>query len=87
MDDENIEAVRALKDYVPKTVSDVRVLLGMLGYHRRHIQNFSRIAHPITNLLVGPKAENHDKSKREVQWTEECQEAQSWLISSPQLQY
>ena len=80
MDDGNIEAVRALKNFVPKTVSDVRVLLGMLGYHRRHIQDFSTIAKPITNLLLGPKGDERGKSKREVLWTKECQIAAEKLI-------
>ena len=69
MDEGNIAAVKALSEFIPKTVSDVRVLLGMLGYHRRHIQDFSALARPITNLLLGPKGEDQGKSKREVTWT------------------
>ena len=41
MDDDNVKAVTALKDFVPKNVGDIRHILGLLGYHRRHIQNFS----------------------------------------------
>ena len=80
MDDGNLEAVRVLKDHTPKTVSDVRVLLGMLGYHRRHVQDFSKIVHPVTKLLVGHKDVNLDKSKREVEWTEECRLAVNTIV-------
>ena len=64
MDNGNIEAVTALKDFTPKTVSDVRVLLGMLRYHRRHIQDFSAIAKPITNDRKATNAESQNEKCR-----------------------
>ena len=47
LDDCNVEAVRTLMDSKPSTVGEVRRLLGLLGYHRRYIQNFARITHPL----------------------------------------
>ena len=44
MDDNSIQAVRGLRNAVPKTLGEVRQLLGLLGYHHRQIQDYARIA-------------------------------------------
>jgi hypothetical protein len=36
---------------VPQTVKEVLSLLGLAGYYRRFIKNFSKIAKPLTTLL------------------------------------
>jgi hypothetical protein len=59
--------VKAIKQYpIPKTVRDVRVFIGLAGYYRRHVRNFSEIANPLTDL-----------TKRDVpfEWTDEHQQA------------
>ena len=35
----------------PTTVGDIRSFLGLAGYYRRFIENFSKIAKPMTELL------------------------------------
>lgn len=50
----------------PTTVHQVRSFLGMAGYYRRFIPDFSRIAKPITELL-----KNHVK----FVWSSECNKA------------
>ena len=65
MDDESIEAVRALKDFKSMTVGQVRQILGLVGYHGRHIQDYAKIAKPLTNLLIlDAKKEREEKKPR-----------------------
>jgi hypothetical protein len=82
MDDDNIKAAVALKHFVPKTVSDIRHILGLIGYHRRHIQNFSSRAKPLCDLLTQMRDTAGGKGRREVEvtWTEECRLALDGLI-------
>ena len=84
-----------LKDWTPKPVGDVRHLVGLLGYYRRYIPDFSRVAKPIYDLLKEtlPKTkEVLDKkqkrtrsstqvpSNRQIQWTEEHQKVLNKLL-------
>ena len=43
--------IKATEQYpVPRTVRDVRTIIGLAGYYRRHATNFAEIARPLTNL-------------------------------------
>ena len=48
---ENPKAMEELRTHEPQNVEDVRKLLGLLGYYRCYVENFSRIAKPIYDLL------------------------------------
>ena len=58
---------------VPTNVSEVRSFLGLVGYYRRFIKDFSTVAYPLTELT--------HKSKSFI-WTEACQIAYETLKSS-----
>ena len=48
--------VQAVKDWpIRKSVTEIRSFLGLAGYYRRFVQDFSRIAGPLTKLT--PKGE------------------------------
>ena len=56
----------------------MREFLGLIGYYRRHVENFARIAKPLTALTA--KHVSFD-------WTEEAQSAfielKNRLVSAP----
>jgi hypothetical protein len=64
----------------PKNVGEIRSFLGLAGYYRRFIENFSKIAKPMTELL---------KKEKKFEWTEGCensfQELKKRLVSAPVL--
>ncbi|XP_073031193.1 uncharacterized protein [Primulina eburnea] len=51
---------------IPKTISEVRSFLGLAGYYRRFIENFSKIALPLTSLT---------RKSVKFEWTIACQQA------------
>ena len=57
LDPTKVRAVTTLKESTPTTVGEVRKLLGLLGYYRRYIQDFARIARRLFDLLQAPPAE------------------------------
>ena len=79
---------------MPKTVSEVRHLTGLLGYYRRYIENFSRIAKPFYDLLkveqpgslTGKKKDTRGKvkqasSRTPIIWQETHQNTLDYLVS------
>jgi hypothetical protein len=64
----------------PTNVSEIQNFLGLAGYYRRYINDFSKIAKPMTKLL---------KKNKTFEWTDECQtsfeELKKRLTSAPVL--
>lgn len=93
LDPKDLEAIQALRSKTPNTVGEVRKLLGFLSYYRTYIQDFSRIAKPIYELLqcknpvitVPQLRQKRGKgaqlsSRTLIQWTEEHQRTLDQLI-------
>ena len=64
VDPAKIEAVKEWDQ--PRNVTEVRSFLGLAGYYRRFIENFSKIARPMTKLL---------KKTKEFEWTSACEQS------------
>jgi hypothetical protein len=64
----------------PTNASEIRIFIRLAGYYRRFIKDFSKIAKPMTRLLV---------KNKDFDWTEECQanfkELNKRLTSAPVL--
>jgi hypothetical protein len=64
----------------PTTASEIQSFLGLVGYYRRFIKDFSKIAKPMTKLLEKNKA---------FEWIAKCQasfeELRKHLTSAPVL--
>ena len=76
MDPEKVEAVMSWER--PKSVFEIRSFLGLDGYYRRFIKDFSRLAAPMTRLT---------RKEVKYEWTDPCerafQELKKRLTSSP----
>src|SRR3954462_5876478 len=63
----NPERVQAILDWTPpESVKQVRSFLGLASYCRRFVENFSKVANPLTELL---------KKDKKFQWTPKCEES------------
>ena len=64
----------------PKTPTEVRSFMGLAGYYRRFVQDFAKIATPLTKLT---------RKNEKFEWNEGCeksfQELKDKLISAPVL--
>ena len=64
VDPEKVQEVMNWKP--PTTVRQIRSFLGLAGYYRRFIPDFSRIAKPMTELL---------KKGVKYEWSQKCEDA------------
>ena len=76
----------------PQKVYDVRSFLGFVGYYRRFIKDFSKIAKPIREVITGLENQSKRSAKKTfVEWTEAADSAFEHLkklcISTPILAY
>ena len=59
----------------PTTVEGMRVLLGMSGYLRQFVTNYSMIVAPTSSLLRDPRFRTKKARKKKVPWGEENEKA------------
>ena len=64
MDPEKVAAVSKMKN--PRTIKEFRAILGLVGFYRRFIQDFGKIAEPLYKLL--------NKEER-FTWSKKCESA------------
>lgn len=79
----NNEKIKAVMDYpIPKSPKQIKQFLGLIGYYRRFVKDFAKIAKPLTLLL---------KKDAQFQWLSHQQEAfeqfKRILTSEPILQF
>jgi hypothetical protein len=76
VDPSKIEAVKEWP--VPKSAKEIKSFIGLAGYYRRFVRDFSKIAAPLTKLT---------RKGMKYIWTQECQSAfeelKGRLISAP----
>ncbi len=71
-----VEAIVNMKP--PTNVKETRGFLGMVGFYRKHIDKFSHLAAPLTDLT---------RKNQPFKWTVDCQQAfedlKNKLVTSP----
>ena len=76
VDSTKIEAIQNW--HRPTSVTEIRSFLGLAGYYRRFVENFSRLAAPLTRLT---------QKNVKFQWSDACeksfQELKQRLITAP----
>lgn len=74
---------------IPSTIKQVRSFLGFVGYYRRFVKGFSKVAAPLNALLVGSASMRRGNAAIEL--TADCQVAfdalKTALVSAPILAY
>ena len=79
-----IEAITQLSQ--PSTVEEVRVLLGMTGYLRKFVPNYSAVLAPISDLLRDSRFRSKKARRLKVPWGRaqtEAMETLARVLTSP----
>ena len=63
MDPDYVKPMTVFREKLPQNVGELCRLMGMLGYFRRFIQDYSKIARPIFDMLEKPKEKKEQNCK------------------------
>ena len=66
IDPSNTEAIDALTENEPRTVGDIRRIVGMLNYYKEYIPNFSQVAAPLFDILQKQPADRTVTTQRSM---------------------
>ena len=81
IDSKNISTVTSLSKTPPNTVHDLRHLLGLLGYYRKYVQNFSKVAHSLFQLLKKDEEKGTRLARSlKITWTAEHQQSLEEIV-------
>ena len=80
LDPRLLDSIRKIP--IPTTITQVRSFLGLVGYYRRFIKGFLKIAAPLTRLL-----EKNRPFKWDDECTRACQELKALLLQEPVVAY
>ena len=76
-DPKNVSAVKSRIKPTSKTITELRSILGLVGYFRRSIPNLSKVTNPLYSLLkLKP-----EKSEKQLLWNLEHQQTLEQLLS------
>ncbi|KAG7297303.1 hypothetical protein JYU34_019262 [Plutella xylostella] len=79
----NDDKIQAVLNYpIPKTTTEIKSFLGLIGYYRRFIKNFAQITKPLTNCL-----KKRNKIVIDQQYIDAFQKCKELLTNAPLLQY
>lgn len=79
----NPDKISAIQNYpLPKTATEIKRFLGLLGYYRKFIPDFARITKPMTQCLKKGSKITLDQS-----YVESFEKCKTLLVNDPILQY
>lgn len=79
----NDDKIKAVLDFpIPKTPTEIKSFLGLVGYYRKFIKDFSKITQPLTSCLK--KRNKVEITPQYINAFEKCKEL---LVNAPLLQF
>lgn len=79
----NDDKIKAVLNYpLPKTVTEIKSFLGLIGYYRRFIKDFAKITKPLTNCL-----KKRNKIIIDQKYMDAFHQCKELLTHAPLLQY
>lgn len=80
----NNDKIKAILEYpLPRTTTEIKSFLGLIGYYRKFIKDFAKITQPMTARLKQKRSMTIDDDKYKAAF-EKCKEL---LVNAPILQY